>query len=61
MSNTNEILKPAEAAEFLRINREVLRRLSEKGEIPGAFRVGFQWRYHRSELSKMGQETGGVK
>ncbi len=55
-SKTNEILKPAEAAEFLRINREVLRRWSEKGEIPGAFKVGFQWRYHRSELVKMGQE-----
>ncbi len=58
MPDTNEILKPAEAAEFLRINREVLRRLSEQGKIPGAFRVGSQWRYRRSELNGMGKDNG---
>lgn len=58
MTDTNEILKPAEAAEFLRINREVLRRLSEQDKIPGAFRVGYQWRYHRSELAEMGKDNG---
>ena len=46
----NEVLKPKEAAEYLRINREVLRRLSEAGRIQGAYRVGSQWRYVKAEL-----------
>ncbi len=48
MSKT--VLKPDEAAKLLQVNREVLRRLSEAGKIPGAFKVGKQWRYRRDEL-----------
>jgi len=47
---SNEVLKPKEAAEYLRINREVLRRLSEQGKIRGAYKVGNQWRYVKTEL-----------
>jgi len=54
-SMSNEVLKPEEAAEYLRINREVLRRLSERGRIPGAYKVGNQWRYVKSELLKKGE------
>jgi len=49
-SMSNEVLKPKEAAEYLRINREVLRRLSEQGKIRGAYKVGNQWRYVKTEL-----------
>jgi len=49
---SNEVLKPKEAAEYLRINREVLRRLSEAGKIQGAYKVGSQWRYMKAELLK---------
>lgn len=49
-----EVLKLEEAAEYLRINREVLRRLSEAGKMQGAYRVGKQWRYVKAELLKEG-------
>jgi excisionase family DNA binding protein len=52
---SNEVLKPQEAAEYLRINREVLRRLSEQGKIQGAYKVGNQWRYVKVELLKKGE------
>ena len=51
-SMSNEVLKPKEAAEYLRINREVLRRLSDAGRIQGAYKVGNQWRYVKAELLK---------
>lgn len=50
----HEVLKRTEAADLLRINAEVLRRLSEKGEVPGAFKVGGQWRYRRVDLLRWG-------
>ena len=53
-SMSNEVLKPKEAAEYLRINREVLRRLSEAGKVQGAYKVGGQWRYVKVELLKKG-------
>jgi len=56
-SMSNEVLKPREAAEYLRINREVLRRLSEQGKIQGAYKVGSQWRYVRIELLKKGEQS----
>jgi len=54
-NTSNEVLKPEEAAEYLRINREVLRRLSEAGRIQGAYKVGSQWRYVKSELLRKGE------
>lgn len=55
-SMSNEVLKPKEAADYLRINREVLRRLSEQDKIQGAYKVGSQWRYIKSELLKKGEQ-----
>ena len=54
---SNEVLKPEEAAKYLRINREVLRRLSEQGKIQGAYKVGNQWRYVKAELFKKGEHN----
>jgi len=47
-----EVLTPSETATYLRINQEVLRRLSEQGRIQGAYKVGSQWRYVKAELLK---------
>ena len=49
---SNEILTPEQAADYLHVNREVLRRLSQDGKIHGAFKVGKQWRYLKSELTR---------
>ena len=46
----DEILNTKEAAQLLKVNPEVLRRLSISGKIPAAFKIGKLWRYRRDEL-----------
>lgn len=46
-----EILKAHEAAHFLKLNEQTVRRLARSGELPG-FRVGGSWRFKRSTLSE---------
>jgi len=41
-----------EVAEFLRCSRETLYRLLNKGEIPGAFRVGSDWRVSADQFEE---------
>ena len=51
-SNTigpTELLTSREAAEYLKISRATLQRLSRAGEIP-AIRIGKLWRYRKSDL-----------
>jgi excisionase family DNA binding protein len=43
------LLSHKEAAALLDINRETLRRMAVRGEIP-AYKVGRFWKYRRSEL-----------
>ena len=45
-----EILNIKEAAELLKVNPEVLRRLSISGKIPAAFKIGKLWRYRKNDL-----------
>jgi len=45
-----EVLTMTETAAYLQIHREVLRRLSEQGKIQGAYKVGNQLRYVKTEL-----------
>jgi excisionase family DNA binding protein len=44
-----EVLTPAEAAAFLRVEEEVVVRMAEEGEIP-ARQVGGEWRFSREAL-----------
>ena len=48
-SNGHGALKVAQAAEFLGVHPETVRRLARKGEIP-AFKVGKDWRFQREAL-----------
>ena len=45
----DKVLDVREAAEYLRINDQTLRRLARDGEIP-AFKVGRSWRFKRETL-----------
>lgn len=48
-----QTLTVAEVANTLRVSEDTVRDLSEKGEIPGAFRVGAQWRFSSTRLQEM--------
>jgi excisionase family DNA binding protein len=43
----------AEVADVLRVSEDTVRRLAEAGDIPGAFKVGQQWRFNRDKLRQM--------
>ncbi len=49
MTNKETLLTPAEAAAYLRLTVETLRRYSANGTIPGR-KIGWVWRYRRSDL-----------
>ena len=42
-----------EAAKLLRVNAETVRRLCRMGRLPGAYRVGIQWRVNRDGLDRL--------
>lgn len=46
-----EVLNPRDAAQFLGIHEETLRRLARERKIPG-YKVGGVWRFNRSSLMK---------
>ena len=51
MPNSNEtILTVREAAEYLRIHPITLYRLLEKDKVPGAFKIGNQWRLKKETI-----------
>jgi excisionase family DNA binding protein len=45
------LLSHKEAAELLDINRETLRRMAVRGEVP-AHKIGRFWKFRRSELDE---------
>ena len=45
-----EVMTIAEAAVFLRVNHKTLREAVNRGDVPGAVRVGRVWRLSRSAL-----------
>jgi len=66
MSDRNEDLETItleEAAELLKMNKEVLRRNLQSKKIPGGIKVGGGWRVHRETLRHFlrGEEQQGDK
>ena len=58
MPNSNEtILTVKEAAEYLRIHPITLYRLLEKDKVPGAFKIGNQWRLKKETIESQ-KNTG---
>lgn len=51
MAGTDDVLDAREAASYLRINEQTVRRLARDNEIP-AFKVGGSWRFKRSSLDR---------
>ncbi len=51
MVPTDDVLDAREAATYLRINEQTVRRLARESEIP-AFKVGGSWRFKKSSLDR---------
>ncbi len=48
---TGGYVSPEEAADYFQVTAETIRRLCRDGKIPGARKLGGQWRIPRSFLS----------
>lgn len=57
MDNTVEVFDAREAAGYLRINEQTVRRLAREGAIP-AFKVGGVWRFKKSVLDAWAEAQG---
>lgn len=55
-----EVLTLDEAAAFLRLHRETVRRLLQRGVLPGV-KVGGTWRIHRRDLEEYLRRGGRTK
>jgi nitrogen PTS system EIIA component len=44
---TDDVLTIEQVAEYLRVSTKTIRRLVQRGELPG-FQVGNQWRFRRA-------------
>ena len=57
----DKILTVPEVAQYLRVSRTTVWRWCNEGKIP-AFKVGRDWRIHRTELEKVvGYNLGGLE
>lgn len=59
MDDALSILDIREAAGLLRLNEQTVRRLARERRIP-AFKVGAEWRFHRSVLDRWCQEQCAI-
>lgn len=51
MNEDNPLMGPKDAARFLRLNEQTVRRLAREGRLPAA-RIGGSWRFNQEELSR---------
>ena len=59
-AKTDGVLNVSEAAQYLRVHQETLRRLARNGEIP-AYKVGRGWRFNRSTLDRWAESQGPIR
>ena len=53
-----KLLTISEAAKYLRISPKTMQRLCKQGDVPGAFRIGGQWRIKLQDLLNSGVKKG---
>ena len=54
---TDTLLTPAEAAERLRVTPQTVTGMARRGDLPGAAKVGAQWRIPESAISGLFAES----
>jgi excisionase family DNA binding protein len=45
----NEVMTVAEAADYLRLNRQTIMRMAARGELPGV-KIARRWRFKRTDI-----------
>jgi excisionase family DNA binding protein len=53
---TREIMTIGEVAAWLHVHHTTLYRLASQGKIPGAFRVGSDWRFNRDVIEQWSKQ-----
>jgi excisionase family DNA binding protein len=53
----DELMTVEEVATFLRIEETTVRRLAARGALPGAVKIGFQWRFNRAQVLAFANPT----
>lgn len=48
-----DILTPRELGDYLRVSEATIRNMAAAGDIPDAFRVGKQWRFHSTVIDTL--------
>jgi excisionase family DNA binding protein len=48
-----QLLTAKEVAPLLRFNERTVKNLASEGKIPGAVRVGREWRFQRTEIERL--------
>ena len=56
MNEDSPLMGPREAARFLRLNEQTVRRLAREGRLPAA-RIGGSWRFNSEELARWSART----
>lgn len=56
MKDQSQLMGPREAARFLRLNEQTVRRLAREGRLP-AVRIGGSWRFNSEDLGKWNSQT----
>jgi excisionase family DNA binding protein len=59
-SGRNEVMNGDEAAIFLKMPKSTLLKLCSEGQLPGAIKVGRQWRFQRNALEKWNNDRNAV-
>jgi excisionase family DNA binding protein len=49
---SSDLMTVKEAAAYLRVHRSTIYRLLQRKSLPGAFRIGSDWRIHRAALDE---------
>jgi excisionase family DNA binding protein len=58
--NPHDLLTIVEAADYIRIPRPTAYCLAEKGQLPGAFKIGGRWRVKKAALDDLVRKEGKV-
>ena len=54
--DTTQVMTLREVADFLHVHYTTVYRLVHRGQLPGAFRIGADWRFMRRELERWMRE-----
>lgn len=55
------ILTLDEVSSLLKVSKETIYKMVQKGELPGAFKIGNQWRFNKTKIDSWLEELSNIK